>query len=109
MSSGRGGGSEQSRAAQAGGDDEPGGVLGGVAGEVGQDRDVGVGGEDDAGVAELVLDGPQVGACCQGEAGGAVPQVVQADRREAGGGGQFPEVPGQPVRATGSPWQVVNA
>jgi len=46
-------------------------VLGGV-----QDAGVGVGGQDDAGVAELVLDGFEVGAGGVGEAGGAVAEVV---------------------------------
>jgi hypothetical protein len=40
-------------------DDQGGGVFGCLAGDVGQDRDVGVGGQHDAGVPELVLDGLQ--------------------------------------------------
>jgi hypothetical protein len=46
----------------------------------------GVGGEHDAGVPEHVLDDFQVGAACQGEAGGAMAEVAQADRRQAAGG-----------------------
>jgi hypothetical protein len=53
-------------------DDQAGGGFGFLAGEVGFDADVGVGGEHDAGVAEFVLDDFEVGAGLQGEAGGAV-------------------------------------
>jgi len=56
-------------------------VLGWFAGEVGQDRGVGVGGQHDAGMAEHVLHDFQVGSGRQRERGGAVPQVVQPDRR----------------------------
>jgi len=63
--------------AAGGGEDEPGGGVGGLVLPGWQDAGVGVGGEHDAGVAELVLDGFEVGAGAVGEAGGAVSQVVQ--------------------------------
>jgi hypothetical protein len=43
---------------------------------VGDDAGVGVGGQHDAGVPELLLDGLQVGTGGVREAGRAVPQVV---------------------------------
>ena len=54
----------------------------GPVGCFGQDAGVGVGGGDDAGVAEHLLDDHQVGAGCQGDGGGAVAQVVEPDRRQ---------------------------
>jgi hypothetical protein len=68
---------------------EGGGVLGGGAGGLGQDTGVGVGGQDDGGVAELVLHHLQVDPGGQREGRGAVPQPVQRDRRQAGGGGPW--------------------
>jgi hypothetical protein len=40
-----------------------------------------VGGGDDAGMAKHLLDHLQIGVRGQGKCGGAVPQVVQPDRR----------------------------
>jgi len=62
---------------------------------------VGVGGEHDAGVPEHVLDDVQVGSGGQGEAGGAVPQVVQPDGWQATSVVELTEVARQQVRA---PW-----
>ncbi|WIV59117.1 hypothetical protein QP939_11035 [Amycolatopsis nalaikhensis] len=62
--------------------EEAGGGFGGVVGEVWQDSGVGVGGQRDAGVAEQGLDGAQVVACGEGEAGGSVAEVVQPYRRK---------------------------
>jgi len=64
------------------------------------------GGEHDAGVPELVLDGLEVGAGGVGEAGGALAEVVEADRRQVGGVGEFPEPLGDGVRAE---WGAVAA
>jgi hypothetical protein len=60
-------------------------------------------------VAELVLDRPQVGSGGQGQCGGAVPQVVQADWWQPGSDGEFPEVLCQPVRGDWFAVAVVNA
>ena len=68
-----------------GAEDQLGGVPGGRVLDRVQHAGVGVGGQDDAGVAELVLDGLEVGAGGVGEAGGAVTQVVQPHRGQAGG------------------------
>src|SRR5829696_9357979 len=73
--------------------DEGGGLLGGVAGDLGEDRGVGVGGDGDGGVPQQLGDDLQVGAGGEGEGGGAVPEVVQPDRGEVGGGGQPGELP----------------
>jgi hypothetical protein len=54
------------------GEDEFGGGRRGPPLRFGQDAGVGVGGQDDAGVAELVLDGLEVGASLVGEGCGAV-------------------------------------
>jgi hypothetical protein len=59
------------------------------------------GGEHDAGVPEHVLDDFQVGARSEGEDGGAVAQVVPADRRQAAGVVELAEVARQPVRRHG--------
>jgi hypothetical protein len=76
----------------SGRDDERGDVLGGLAGDLEEDRGIGVGGQHDAGVAEHVLYDLQVHFGGQGEGGRAVPQVVQPDRRQPGliptGGGR---------------------
>jgi hypothetical protein len=65
-----------------GGQDEPGGGLGGLDVQVVQDAGVGVGGEHDAGVPELLLDGLQVGAGgvtgrerCSNRANASAPEV----------------------------------
>jgi hypothetical protein len=63
-------------------DDHVGGGLGGPVGGFGQDAGVGVGGGDDAGMAQHLLDDLQVGAGCQGDGGGAVAQVVEPNRRQ---------------------------
>jgi len=63
------------------GEQEPGGGVGRVVLGGREDDGVGIGGEHDAGVQELVLDGLEVGASGLGEAGGAVAQIVEADRR----------------------------
>jgi hypothetical protein len=68
----------------SGGQDEPGGGFGGVGEQVGQDTGVGVGGEQDAAMPELGLDGFEVNAGAMSEASGAVPQVVQSDWWESG-------------------------
>lgn len=52
-------------------DDQGGGVFGCLAGDLWQDGDVGVGGQDDAAVAELILDGFEFGA--GGQTGLAAP------------------------------------
>jgi len=65
---------------QCGVEDVLGGGFGFLAGEVGFDADVGVGGEHDAGVAEFVLDDFEVGLDLEGKGGGAAAQVVQPDR-----------------------------
>jgi hypothetical protein len=62
------------------GQDEAGGGLGGVGEQFGQDAGVRVRGQHDAGVSEQRLDGLEVSAGGQGEAGRAVSQVVQPDR-----------------------------
>ena len=67
------------------GDDQAGDVLGHFAGNLLQDRCAGAGGEHDAGVPEHALDDFQVGSGSQSKAGGAVAEVVQADRRHAAG------------------------
>ena len=48
-----------------------------------QDTDIRIGRGDDAGVTEHLLDDLQVRTGGQGQGGGAVAQVVQADRRQA--------------------------
>jgi hypothetical protein len=68
-----------------------------------QHAGVGVGGQDDGGVAELVLHDLEVGSRGQGDGGGAVPQPVQRDRRQPGGGDQLREQPGHPVPPERSP------
>jgi len=52
-------------------------VLGGGAGGFRQHAGVGVGGQGDGGVAELVLNDLEVGSRGQGDGGGAVPQPVR--------------------------------
>lgn len=74
-------------------DDERGDVLGGLAGDLGEHRGVGVGCEDDAGVAKHVLDDLQVRPGGQRERGRAVSQVMQPDRRQPGLAGQAAEGP----------------
>ena len=70
---------------RAGGcEDQARGGLGGVVGEVGQHAGVGVGGEHDAGVAQHRLYGFEVVGGGEGQAGRAVAQVVQPDRRQVG-------------------------
>jgi hypothetical protein len=54
------------------GQDQPGGGFRGLRMELVQDAGVGVGGEHDAGVPELLLHGFEVGAGAVGEAGRAV-------------------------------------
>jgi hypothetical protein len=61
--------------------------------------DVGVGGEHDAGVPELVLDDLQIGPRLQREAAGAVPQIVQPDRRQPAGRDERVEGAGERVGA----------
>ena len=90
------------------GDDQRGDVLSHLAGDLGKYRGIGVGGEHDAGVPEHVLDDFQVGSGGQGEAGGTVAEVVQADRRQAAGVVELAEVARQPVRRHGSPLGRVN-
>jgi hypothetical protein len=58
------------------GQHEAAGGFGGGELQVAQDAGVGVGGEHDAAVPELVLDGLEVSAGAVGEAGGTVTQVV---------------------------------
>ena len=58
-------------------DDERGGVLGGLGGDLGQHRGVGVSRQDDARVAEHVLDDFQLCPGGEGEAGRAVPEIMQ--------------------------------
>lgn len=53
-----------------------------------------VGGDGDLGVPEAFGHDFEVDAGCQGDAGVGVAQVVQADEREAGSGGQVVEVSG---------------
>ncbi len=78
-------------------DDEGGDVLGGFAGHLGQHGGIGVGSQHDAGVPEHGLDDLQVGARGECEAGRAMPQIMQADRRQARGLG-----------AIGSPFRPVS-
>src|SRR6266496_6709607 len=52
---------------------------------------IGVGGEGDRRVPELVLDHFQVRAGGQGEGGRAVPQTVQGDRRQRAAGDEAAE------------------
>ena len=88
-------------------DDEGGGVFGGPAGHFGQYRGVGVGREHDAGMAEHVLHDLQVRARGEGEARSAVPEIMQADGRQACRGRELPEAAGQSVGAIGSPLRQV--
>src|SRR3984885_12101543 len=76
----------------AGGEQERGGVLGGGAGGLRQHAGVGVGGQGDGGVAELILNDLEVGSRGQGDGGGVVTQPVQRDRRQPGGGDQLREL-----------------
>jgi hypothetical protein len=78
-------------------EDEGGDLLGSGAGDLGQDRGVGVGGEHDGGVAHHVLHHLQFHPSGQGERGGTVAQVMQPDRRQPGGLGEDAEVAGEPV------------
>jgi len=80
-----------------GGQHEAGGGLRG--GEVLLERDagVGVGGEHDAGVTELFLDGFEVGSGGVGEGRGAVPQVAQPYRWLPGFLDEVAESAGEPV------------
>jgi hypothetical protein len=55
-------------------------------------------GQDDAGVPQLRLDGLEVGASGVGEAGRAVPQVMEPHRREPRVEDEAAEAAGQPVR-----------
>ena len=59
------------------------------------------GGEHDAEVPEHVLDDLQVGSGSQSKAGGAVAEVVQADRRHAAGLVELAKVTREPVRSHG--------
>jgi hypothetical protein len=70
-------------------------------GDFGKDRGVSIGGEHDAGVPEHILDDFQVGSGGQGEAGGAVTEVVQAYGRQAAGVVEPTEVAREPVRRHG--------
>ena len=90
------------------GDDEGGGVLGRMAGHLGQHRGIGVGGQDDAGVAEHVLDDFQVGAGSEREAGGAVSQVMQPDRRQAASQSSWRKYRDSRSGAMGSPLRPVT-
>jgi hypothetical protein len=65
---------------------------------VGEDAGVGVGGQHDAGVPQLLLDDLQIGAGGVREAGRAVPQLVQPNRRQPGLFGRAVEPAGQIVR-----------
>lgn len=94
--------------AGCGGQDEAGGCSGDGEVQVEQDAGVGVGGEHDAGVAELFLDGFEVGAGGVGEVGCAVTEVVQTYGRETGADHEPVEAAGQvvpveslPVRRSG--------
>jgi|ERR1700722_20993 len=80
-----------------------------AAGGFRQHAGVSVDGQGDDGVAELVLHDLEVGSRGQGEGGGAVPQSVQGDRRQPGGGDQLREKAGHPVRPERGPVTVVNA
>jgi hypothetical protein len=60
--------------------DEIGDSVGVAVVHLGQHGGVDIGGGDDGGVSEEVLDGLEVGAGGEGEAGHAVAQVVQPDR-----------------------------
>ena len=74
-------------------------LLGGVAGDLGQHGGVGAGGDGDGGVPQQLGDDLHVGAGGEGEGGRAVPQVVQPDRGQPGGGGQ----PGELIGDVGQP------
>lgn len=88
--------------------DQCGDLLRGGAGDLGQDRDVGVGGQRDARVAELVLHRAQVYARGQRERGRAVPKIVQPDRRQPGVGAQLLEDAAEPVGGQRVALEVVN-
>ena len=79
-------------------EDEPGGGFGGLEVQVEQDAGVGVGGQHDAGVPELLLHGLQVGAGGVGQGRRAVAQVVQPHRRQSGQLDEAAEPAGDPVR-----------
>jgi hypothetical protein len=81
-------------------ENESGDVLGALARDLRYDRDVGVGGEHDAGMPELFLHDFEVGSGLQGEAGRTVPQVVQPDGRQTAGGDEFAEVDRQSDHGT---------
>lgn len=70
-------------------EDEAGDLLGGGAGNLGQDRGVGVGGEHDGGVAHHVLHDLQFHPGGN-EGGGAMAKIVQADGRQSAGGMVLP-------------------
>jgi hypothetical protein len=91
-----------------GGEHEPGGGGGRVVLGGRKDAGVGVGGEHDTGVPELVLDGLEVDTGGVGEAGGAMAEIVESDRRQPGAVGKFPEPLGDGVRAEGVPSRRVN-
>jgi hypothetical protein len=65
--------------------------VGAAALDQGKHAGVGVGGDDDAGVAEQVLQGLEVRACLVRERGGAVAEIVEPDRRDVDLPGQEPE------------------
>lgn len=66
-------------------------------GEVGEHAGVGVGGEHDAGVAEHRLHNFEVIVGGQGQAGRAVAQVMQPDRRQGGVADQAVERRTEPI------------
>lgn len=75
--------------------DQPGGRFGAAVLDGRPDAGVGVGGDHDGGVAELVLDGLEIGPGGVGEGSGAVAEVVQPDRRKSGSLDEL----GHPLRA----------
>ena len=99
---GRGGG-------LAGGADEGGDVLGGLAGEFGQHGGVGVGGDRDGRQAEGFLDDLHVVPGGQQQGRGAVAQVVQADGRQPGEVGDQLERSVTAAGCSGFPSSSVNS
>jgi hypothetical protein len=81
-----------------GGRDRCGGRVGAAPLGVRQDAGVCVGGDHDAGMAEQILPGLQIGAGLVGEGCGAVAQVLQPDGWQAGLLGEDSELRGGVVR-----------
>lgn len=61
---------------------EPGDVLGALARNLPDDRDMGAGSEHDTGMAEPILNDLEVGPDLQSEAGRVVPQISAAGQAE---------------------------